>query len=363
MHALPALAAHRAAIYSLPPGPSAFKWSPQPSSSASLPIFASVSEGRVVLLSFSSGSEWTESEAWIAALAHQCCAFFGGLVRTRCSEDLGTKTAVLFAVGSGRSGVSKTMLLARANAALREVGLCSRNRLSPRIGLRCLAPLATASSTTSELGHDDQANFSRSNSSVPSEWIPPKIGDTTNQRDWIVPGVHVLWDDVSQMRLRRRTKLLWTSAPRTVLLVKKCSDERVTAQMLEIATWLTARGVRVLVEENVQVEMPDYDSFSAETGLPRPDFAGAEDSVVKHITVAPSALLTDDRHSATVTLGGDGTLLHLANLFNGDCEERSARPPPVVSFGMGTLGFLTPFDVANYKEILGCILRANSAPM
>ena len=56
-------------------------------------------------------------------------------------------------------------------------------------------------------------------------------------------------------------------------------------------------------------------------------------------------------------------MLHLANLFSGDGEEGSARPPPVVSFGMGTLGFLTPFDVANYEEILGCILRANEAPM
>jgi hypothetical protein len=46
----------------------------------------------------------------------------------------------------------------------------------------------------------------------------------------------------------------------------------------------------------------------------------------------------------TVTLGGDGTLLHLADLFSGDGEEGLARPPPVVSFGMGTLGFLTPFD-------------------
>ena len=46
----------------------------------------------------------------------------------------------------------------------------------------------------------------------------------------------------------------------------------------------------------------------------------------------------------TVTLGGDGTLLHLADLFSGDGEEGLARPPPVISFGMGTLGFLTPFD-------------------
>ena len=56
-------------------------------------------------------------------------------------------------------------------------------------------------------------------------------------------------------------------------------------------------------------------------------------------------------------------MLHLANLFSGGGKDGSAQPPPVVSFGMGTLGFLTPFDVANYKEILGRILGANKAPM
>jgi NAD kinase len=37
-----------------------------------------------------------------------------------------------------------------------------------------------------------------------------------------------------------------------------------------------------------------------------------------------------------VTLGGDGTILHVSSLFNG-------RVPPIVSFSMGTLGFLLPF--------------------
>jgi NADH kinase len=38
-----------------------------------------------------------------------------------------------------------------------------------------------------------------------------------------------------------------------------------------------------------------------------------------------------------VTLGGDGTILHVSNLFNGgEC-------PPVLSFSLGSLGFLLPF--------------------
>ena len=38
-----------------------------------------------------------------------------------------------------------------------------------------------------------------------------------------------------------------------------------------------------------------------------------------------------------VTLGGDGTILHAAKLF------KVGAVPPVLSFSMGTLGFLLPF--------------------
>jgi NADH kinase len=38
-----------------------------------------------------------------------------------------------------------------------------------------------------------------------------------------------------------------------------------------------------------------------------------------------------------ITLGGDGTILHVSHLFGeGEC-------PPVLSFSMGSLGFLLPF--------------------
>ena len=38
-----------------------------------------------------------------------------------------------------------------------------------------------------------------------------------------------------------------------------------------------------------------------------------------------------------ITLGGDGTILHASSLF------KSGAVPPVLSFSMGTLGFLLPF--------------------
>ena len=54
-----------------------------------------------------------------------------------------------------------------------------------------------------------------------------------------------------------------------------------------------------------------------------------------------------------VTLGGDGTVLHLTSLFTEDVPL-----PPLVSFAMGTLGFLTPFDVAQYQSCLTQVLTA-----
>lgn len=58
-----------------------------------------------------------------------------------------------------------------------------------------------------------------------------------------------------------------------------------------------------------------------------------------------------------VTLGGDGTVLSLASLFDVD----GAPLPPVLSLAMGTLGFLTPFDARQAVPALAALLNANEA--
>lgn len=47
-----------------------------------------------------------------------------------------------------------------------------------------------------------------------------------------------------------------------------------------------------------------------------------------------------------VTLGGDGTILHASSLF------KTGPIPPVLSFSMGTLGFLLPFDIDTFPEAI-----------
>ncbi|VDO02115.1 unnamed protein product, partial [Rodentolepis nana] len=59
-----------------------------------------------------------------------------------------------------------------------------------------------------------------------------------------------------------------------------------------------------------------------------------------------------------ICMGGDGTLLHLASIFQNTV-------PPVISFYMGSLGFLTPFNFADFPFLIKkfysdggpCILR------
>ncbi len=51
-------------------------------------------------------------------------------------------------------------------------------------------------------------------------------------------------------------------------------------------------------------------------------------------------------------MGGDGTLLHASSIFQKSC-------PPVLSFSMGSLGFLTPFDFKNHEDILNEVLGGN----
>jgi len=55
------------------------------------------------------------------------------------------------------------------------------------------------------------------------------------------------------------------------------------------------------------------------------------------LTQPGDEVMLRDHTDLVITLGGDGTILHTSNLFGGgEC-------PPVLSFSMGSLGFLLPF--------------------
>ncbi|KAF5320901.1 hypothetical protein D9619_001949 [Psilocybe cf. subviscida] len=55
-----------------------------------------------------------------------------------------------------------------------------------------------------------------------------------------------------------------------------------------------------------------------------------------------------------VTLGGDGTILHASSLFSADAV------PPVLSFSMGTLGFLLPFHIDDFDKALESVFTGKA---
>ena len=216
----------------------------------------------------------------------------------------------------------------------------------------------------------------------------------------LVHSATVFFSDSAALRLRRRALLAWgRTPPRRALLVKKPGIPAASAKLGEIAAWLAARGVEAYVEPAVAAkEFPHLKVWrSPRLGGGRGgvgtllaangsgsqtdsgDASGLESSVDELVgpfsgggnggggngiaDASPPSTSSSSSPSSppfdfVVSLGGDGTVLHLAALFEGD-----APLPPIVPFSMGSLGFLTPFDAADSAAVLSRVLAANAQPL
>ena len=121
------------------------------------------------------------------------------------------------------------------------------------------------------------------------------------------------------------SQFTWVSPPRNVLVVKKPNDKDTTAMLPGVVRILEERGITAWVEPAVHWE----------TGLGR-TWTHDEDPRLDRFV------------DFIVCLGGDGTILWVSNLFPRAC-------PPVISFAMGSLGFLTAFEVESVPEALRSI--------
>ena len=123
--------------------------------------------------------------------------------------------------------------------------------------------------------------------------------------------------------------------PRNVLFVKKHSDTRVTNAFKDAIQYLrkTYDDINIIVEESTAHELaPDFQdlvSFRAEE----------------------KALLAE-KTDFVIALGGDGSILHVSSLFD------QHAVPPVLSFSMGTLGFLLPYDVRAFPEAVNDVFHS-----
>ncbi|KAK3819609.1 MAG: ATP-NAD kinase-like domain-containing protein [Benniella sp.] len=134
-------------------------------------------------------------------------------------------------------------------------------------------------------------------------------------------------------------KLQWEEGPRTVLIIKKPNDELTDKAVVEVASWIHTKypHMNVVVEPDVAQEFWKQLPFV---------YTIPENEQSEYARVTDLA----------VTLGGDGTILHTSSLFQ-------SAVPPVISFSMGTLGFLLPFHINNYQAALEKLIETQQASL
>ncbi|KAL7949082.1 ATP-NAD kinase-like domain-containing protein [Trichoderma barbatum] len=162
-------------------------------------------------------------------------------------------------------------------------------------------------------------------------------------------GVRELSRRLSSMRIRFRV--------RTIFLLTKIHDSDLIFNTRALAQWLLSkeRDVKYIVYvEKILKTNKKFDvgrmvdelvrDYAKEGGM---DEDSARDDIQKRLRYWDESMCRSRPHQFdfVITLGGDGTVLYASWLF-----QRIV--PPVLSFALGSLGFLTKFDFEDFKPIL-----------
>ncbi|KZZ99709.1 ATP-NAD kinase family protein [Moelleriella libera RCEF 2490] len=121
--------------------------------------------------------------------------------------------------------------------------------------------------------------------------------------------------------------LHWPRPPRNLLLVQKLHDPDVTESVIKFAKHIRSDypDVNLVVEPRIAVLIREKLPFSIYVSDDRTNIA--------------------DKIDVIATFGGDGTVLRAASLF-----KLHGSVPPILSFSMGTLGFLGEWKFADHKK-------------
>jgi NAD+ kinase len=168
---------------------------------------------------------------------------------------------------------------------------------------------------------------------------------TKKQLSEMAWGVRELSRRLGSVRLKFRA--------RSIFLLTKIYDQDLIPKTRELAAWLLSpeRGVRYVVY--VERELRDSKKFDAGgllTELKKEYGEGSKEAegIGKRLRMWDENMCRTRPHTFdfVITLGGDGTVLYASWLF-----QRIV--PPVLSFALGSLGFLTKFEFEDYQKTLG----------
>lgn len=143
--------------------------------------------------------------------------------------------------------------------------------------------------------------------------------------------------------IRRIYKLQWPSAPRNIYIAKKPGNQEVFYALIQLIKYInqTYPNLNIMLNHQVVNELQQYEFTNNDEELRSLRVFNGDIESIK--------LKTD----LLISIGGDGTILHAVSRF-------LSYVPPVLSFSMGTLGFLLPFDFSGFKSVLQLVLNNES---
>ncbi|CUM66974.1 uncharacterized protein PRCAT00004661001 [Priceomyces carsonii] len=143
--------------------------------------------------------------------------------------------------------------------------------------------------------------------------------------------------------------LLWKSPLQNIYIVKKPRSERVRKAMIEFMYHIHHEypAVNMIVSEDVAKEITEEKNVGRLREIHK-------DLKLKLTMYTGSFELIVNKTDLIVTLGGDGTILRAVGAF------LNVNVPPVLSFALGTLGFLLPFDFKTFQDAFKMVYESRA---
>jgi len=134
-------------------------------------------------------------------------------------------------------------------------------------------------------------------------------------------------------------RLHWISPPNNILIIRKPGPSTLP-EFQQLIIQLLKRRLNVFIEASEHIHLPLAHDPELKEHAERCFAFDFENDTAKIDLI--------------ICLGGDGTLLHASSIFQRSC-------PPILSFSMGSLGFLTPFEFKSHEKILNEVISGNVA--
>ncbi|KAL2036916.1 hypothetical protein N7G274_010341 [Stereocaulon virgatum] len=152
--------------------------------------------------------------------------------------------------------------------------------------------------------------------------------------------------------------LKWPAPPRKILLVKKENTVQTTEAVIKFAKLIThpvwASLSKLIVSlrhvhstyPSISVILEPSAAADLHAALPFPVYSAPSPTPTTSSPKSnPTSALLPNKVDLITTFGGDGTILRASSLF-----ATSPSVPPILSFSMGTLGFLNEWKFPEHKR-------------